>query len=281
MEKNVLKTFNCTKFVYLICGCFCINNVSKKLSSLQIIYFAIMILTDYYNFYLVIVNKIWLNYHENLAELVVFLSTFTFYALTQLSLYLTRLQLPHLSQIVMKNNNSKPPKKWYITQNIYVMMIVVYVISWICEDHFYIIPKSSKNWTWFEFLYFYIAFMVASYLYFIWLNLATLSCYLFMNIGSKQLKSMHGISFERYVRKTISRTIDIFQDLKTIFSVFKSVILVNVLFAYWRLCTGIFAYASYKFINIFFTTWIFLSILVVAVIVESYHCFMTQVGFIN
>lgn len=275
MNKNVWQTFICTKILYLICGCCSINNASKKISNKQKIYFAILLLLNCYSLYQTIAYQMWKGYYDSLWNLLGFLNAHIFYTATHFTIYITRLRLPCLSQIVLENG--KPPKNWNITQNIFIIPIIGYLISWISLDLIHILPGFKLFVPWFEIHALYLSFFVVSYCYFVWLHLATLSCYLFVSICSIQLKSLRFDGFESNPLRSFCKILAIFQDLNMIFDVFKTVFLVDVGLAYWHLCSGLMTFAAYKFINNFFSFWIILSILVVIVIVESYNCFSKQV----
>lgn len=273
MVINYLKTFNCTKFLFFVCGCSSIENVSPKLSTKQKTYFLIMLLMNLSSLYLLMVNKSWHVYNRKLSDLLVFLSAYTFNTSCQLSIYSTRLKLPRLSPSLLQRN-VKSSRKWHITQSVFFTLIFLYVQSWIRLDINYVIPKIIAYWTWFEIQYVYMVFFVPSYIYSIWLHVATLNCYFLTNSTSKQLKS---IQFEPNPLTRIYRTFNTFKNIYEIFSVFESIFLVDVVFSYWHLCTGIFGTISYKIIYSFFALWIVLAIFVVILIVECFQSFVMQV----
>lgn len=273
MVKNYLKTFNCTKFLFFVCGCSSIENVSPKLSTKQKTYFLIMLLLNLSALYLLIVNKSWQGYYGKLSDLLVFLSTYTFITSSQLSIYLTRLKLPRLSSSLLKRT-VKSSRKWNITQSVFCTLNFLYALSWIRVDITYVIPKIIVYWTWFEIHYLYMVFFVPSYIYSIWLHVATLNCYFLTKSTSKQLKS---IQSEPNPLTRIYRTFNTFKKINGIFSVFESIFLVDVVFSYWHLCTGIFGTISYKIIYSFFVLWIVLAIFVVILIVECFQSFAMQV----
>lgn len=273
MVKNYLKPFNCTKIVFLVCGCSSIENVSPKLSTKQKTYFLIMLLLNCSGLYLLIVNTTWKGYNSALSDFLVFSSTYIFYTSSQLSIYLTRLKLPRLSTSLLKRN-VKSSRKWNIAQSFFFILIFFNILSWIHVDITYVIPKIRAYWTWFEIHYLYMVFFVPSYIYSIWLHVATLNCYFLTNFTSKQLKS---IQSEPNPLTRIYRTFATFKNLNEIFSVFESVVLVDILFSYWHLCTGIFATVGHKIIYRFFALWIILGILVVILIVKCFQSFVMQV----
>lgn len=275
MNKNVLQTFNCTKILYLICGYSRISSASKKISNKQKIYFTILLLLTCYSLYLTIAYQMWRGYYDSLWNLLGFLNANIFYYATYFTVYITRLKLPCLSQIAVENG--EPPKNWNITQNIFIIPIIGYLISWVSLDLIHIFPGFRLFVPWFDLHALYFSFSVVSYCYFVWLHLATLSCYLFVSICSTQFKSKQFDGFESNPLRSICKILTIFQDLNMIFDVFKTVFLVDVGLAYWHLCSGLMTFAVYKFINSFFSFWIILSILVVIVIVECYNCFLNQV----